>query len=75
MTERSPPWSSLISNESLLRASSSQNYLFVVDDERHGYLGIVGPLQAFKALLSVAFKVAWERIVWRRCVDFGHDVG
>jgi hypothetical protein len=46
--------------------------LFVVDDERHSDLGIVGPLQAFESLLAVALEVPWERKVWRSCVYFRH---
>jgi hypothetical protein len=50
-------------------------YFFVVDDERHGYLGIVGPFQSPKTPLAVSFKVAWERVVLRCSVNLRHNVG
>jgi hypothetical protein len=53
---------------------ASPSYLFIVDDEGDGNLGIVGPLQALKTLLTVALEVSGEAVVWVRRVCFRHPL-
>lgn len=50
-------------------------YLFVVDHERDGDLGVVGPLEALQALLAITLEVTRERVVGGSGVHFRHRDG
>ena len=50
-------------------------YLFIVDDERDGYLGVVWPFQPFKTLFAITLEVSREGVVRRSSVDFRHIDG
>jgi hypothetical protein len=54
---------------------AKRTYLFIVDNEGDGYLGVVGPCQALKSLLAIAFEVAFERVVRMSGVNLWHGDG
>lgn len=57
-----------------MRRQSIELYLFIIDDKRHGDLGVVGPAWV-DALFAIADKVAVKAVVGVSRVNLRHGGG